>query len=218
MNDETQKELMVFMEGELRGLRAKRLISRLQSERGLRDAWERQHSVAHLLQMPTPRAAPPGFADRLAQAIALEPSILAPQAQLHGRPFSTRWIKVGSIAAVLVVSVTLVGLFPRNPGTPQPTSLAAMHAVQASVSQGELVRPQSFALRQVDAVAQPGATMDGVIQRDIQRLWVPGYAAYTGSASSAHHWRSRQVGTLSATYSVTEGISNEPVAFSPGNP
>ncbi len=216
MNDETQKELMAFMEGELSGLRAKRLISRLQSERGLRDAWERQHSVAHLLQMPTPRLAPPGFADRLVQAIALEPSILAPQAQLHSRP--SRWIKAGSIAAVLVVSITLVGLFPRNPGTPQPASLAALHPVQASASQGELVGPQSFALRQVDVVAEPGATMDGLIQRDIQRLWVPGYGAYTGSASAVHQGRSHPAGTLSATYSVTEGISNEPVAFSPGNP
>ena len=218
MNDEMQKELMAFMEGELSGLRGKRLVSRLQSERGLRDAWERQHSVAHLMQMPTPRFAPPGFADRLAQAIALEPSILAPQAQLHSRPSSIRWIKVGSIAAVLVVSVTLVGLFPRNPGTPQPTPLAALHPVQVSASQGELVGPQSFALRQVDAVAEPGATMDGLIQRDIQRLWVPGYGAYTGSASAVHQGRSHQAGTLSATYSVTEGISNEPVAFSPGNP
>ncbi|MHB8248765.1 MAG: sigma-E factor negative regulatory protein [Acidithiobacillus sp.] len=218
MNDEMQKELMAFMEGELSGLRSKRLISRLQSERRLRDAWERQHSVAHLMQMPTPRVAPPGFADRLAQAIALEPSILAPQAHMHGRPSATRWIKVGSMAAVVLVSVTLVGLLPRNPGTPQSTSLETVHALQASASPRGQAQPKSFALRQVDVVAEPGATMDGLIQRDIQRLWVPGYGAYMGSVSPVHHWRSRQAGALSATYSVTEGISNEAVAFSPGNP
>ena len=217
MNDETQKELMAFMEGELTGLRANRLAARLQSECGLREAWESQYRVSFLLQNDRKgvQLASTDFADRVAWEIVSEPSILAPQlAPRQGIP-RRFWIKVGSVAAVLVVSVTLVGLLPhRNvPDASIITGSGSDHYAQTAMLKGFSSGNEEFHLRPVSDIASPSSGTDILIQRDIQRLWVPGSGNYLASA-----YGSGQSGLESTADTATEGISAAYIAFPAGNP
>lgn len=54
MNEQTKKELMAFMEGEMGPLQANRMAARLQGEQGLRDAWENQYRVSFCCKMTAP--------------------------------------------------------------------------------------------------------------------------------------------------------------------
>ena len=220
MNDETQKELMAFMEGELSGLRASRLAARMQCESGLREAWESQYRVSFLLQNDGKgvRLASPGFADRVAWAIVNEPGILAPQRpQRQGSPRSF-WVKTGSVAAVLVVSVTLVGLLPHHSVGPSVAGDGSGHYAQTAMLRGFPSRGEEFHLSPVADFASPPIGTNVVIQRDIQRLWVPGGDNYFVSSRVSSSYASGQSGLESAAYMPAEGISAASMAFPTGYP
>lgn len=206
MNDETQKELMAFMEGELTGLSANRLATRLQNERGLREAWESQYQVSYLLRQDQAgaRLASPNFASRVAAAIAQEPSILAPQGNSRIRPRNAFWIKAGSIAAVLVVSVTLVGLLPHNAlEGGHSTPMRDGHYARTAMLKGASTPQEVFHLRPVGDFDAASIGPDMLIQRDIKRLWIPGSSSYLPGANPEFQEHSRLEGVV---YRSTTGI------------
>ncbi|WP_409408795.1 sigma-E factor negative regulatory protein [Acidithiobacillus ferriphilus] len=221
MNDETQKELMAFMEGELTGLRANRLAMRLQSERGLREAWESQYRVSFLLQNDRNgvQLASADFADRVAWAIMSEPSILAPQTGRRRGVSWSFWMKAGSVAAVLVVSVTLVGVFPNNIASDQPVARGGSgHYATTAMLRGFSSRSDEFHLRPVAGFTPRSSGADVLIQRDIQRLWVPGGGNYLAPSQIFTAYDSGQAGLESAGYTPAAGISAASMAFPAGNP
>jgi sigma-E factor negative regulatory protein RseA len=206
MNDETQKELMAFMEGELTGLSANRLATRLQNERGLRDAWESQYRVSYLLRhdQAGARLASSDFANRVAAAIAQEPSILAPQVSSRIRSRNAFWMKAGSIAAVLVVSVTLVNLLPHNALVRgQSTPMSGGHYSQAAMLKDASAPQEAFHLRPVGDFDASSMGPDMLIQRDIKRLWIPGNGTYLSAANTGFPDHSR---LESVVYRSTAGI------------
>ena len=221
MNDETQKELMAFMEGELTGLRANRLAARLQSERGLRDAWESQYRISFLLQNARKgvQLGSADFADRVAWAMVSEPSILVPQAIQRRGISGGFWIKAGSVAAVLVVSVTLVGILPHDSVSDQSVagSESGQYAKTATL-RGFSSHSEKFHLRSVASFKPQSSGTDILIQRDIQRLWVPGSGNYFVSSQVSSSYGSGQSGLESAAYTPAEGISAASMAFPAGNP
>ena len=221
MNDETQKELMAFMEGELTGLRANRLAARLQSERGLREAWESQYRISFLLQNDRKgvQLASADFADRIAWAIVSEPSILAPQTAQRRGISGSFWMKAGSVAAVLVVSVTLVGILPHDIVSDQSVAgSGAGHYAKTAMLRGFSSRSEEFHLRPVANFTPRSSGTDILIQRDIQRLWVPGSGNYLVSSQVSSVYGSGQSGLESTAYTPAEGISAASMAFPAGNP
>lgn len=223
MNDETQKELMAFMEGELSGLRANRLATRLQNERGLREAWESQYRISFLLQNDREGSllASAGFADKVARAIAGEPNILAPQSAQRRGVVGGFWIKAGSVAAVLMVSVSLVSFLSDHPVS-TPSSIAgdaSGHYAQTAMLRGFSPRGEVFHLHSVADFMPPSGGMDVLIQRDIQRLWIPGggnYLAASSQASSPGY--PGQAGLENTAATSMAGISTGSIAFPAGNP
>ncbi|WP_414039549.1 sigma-E factor negative regulatory protein [Acidithiobacillus sp. M4-SHS-6] len=210
MNNQGREDLMAFMEGEMGPLQANRMASRLQNERRLRDAWENQYWISFLLQNDRTgtRWASPGFADRIAARIADEPSILAPRASGSRRVLGPFWMKAGAVAAVLVVSVTLVGLLPRNTlssGQVDPVP-AGHYNSQTALLSGTQGTQEVFHLRPVGDFNVKPTGPDLMIQRDIKRLWIPGQSNYLPVSASANY---ANAGTLQNTvYNSTAGISN----------
>ncbi|MBU2839768.1 sigma-E factor negative regulatory protein [Acidithiobacillus thiooxidans] len=215
MNEQTKKELMAFMEGEMGPLQANRMAARLQGEQGLRDAWENQYRVSFLLQNDRAGTqwASAGFADRVAAQIAEEPSILAPRATVSRSSISPFWMKAGSVAAVLVVSVTLVGLLPRNTLTEGQGDHANLaHYQRTALLSGTQSSPEVFHLRPVADFNVQASGPDLVIQRDIKRLWIPGHSNYLPASESVYY--PNAAGLQNTVYSPATGISN----FSNYNP
>ncbi|MBN2679647.1 sigma-E factor negative regulatory protein [Acidithiobacillus montserratensis] len=210
MNNQSREELMAFMEGEMGPLQANRMAARLQTERSLRDAWENQYRISFLLQNDRKGTqwASSGFADRIAAQIADEPAILAPREFGSRRLSGSFWMKAGSVAAVLVVSVTLVGLLPRNTlSGGQIDALHAGHYTQTALLNHSQGTREVFHLRPVgDFNVQP-AGPDLMIQRDIKRLWIPGQSNYLPVSASAYY-PDAEGGLQSTVYNSTAGISN----------
>ncbi|MGK9450387.1 sigma-E factor negative regulatory protein [Acidithiobacillus caldus] len=188
MNDESQKALMAFMAGELQGLEAERMAQRLEREAALAEAWERQHRVSFLLQQGRSgqRPAPADFAARVRAAIALETEegVLR---ESRRRPANGPWFKASAVAAVVVLSVSLLSFLPGRGHV--PTSQMASSSLGANATQAAAVDNGGravFALRPVRFVTtvEPDSRADLLIQRDIRRIWVPNGRAFPNPALS----------------------------------
>ncbi|PKY09992.1 hypothetical protein B1757_11935 [Acidithiobacillus marinus] len=218
MNNQNREDLMAFMEGELGPLQANRMAARLQSERSLRDAWENQYRISFLLQNDRRGAqwASSGFADRIAAQIADEPAILAPRLSGTRRVSPSFWMKAGSVAAVLAVSVTLVGLLPRHTlSDGQTVSVQGNHLTQTALSNSAQGTREVFHLRPVDDFNVQPAGPDLMIQQDIKRLWIPGQSNYLPVSASAVYGHVGG-GLQNTVYSSTAGISNISIDRSAG--
>ncbi len=223
MNEQTKNEMMAFMEGEMPPLQANRFATRLQNERTLRNAWESHYQISFLLQNERPGArwASSCFADRVATLIEAEPCILAPRNTTSRRLLSPFWMKAGSVAAVLVVSITLVGLLPHNTLTNGQIATAvggqgSRTALLRGVAQHQDTQPQEvFHLRPVADFNPPPARADMLIQNDIKRLWIPGSSNYLPVSEPINYQSASLHNTV---YNATSGISAASFAVPAGYP
>jgi len=225
MNDESQKALMAFMAGELRGLEAERMAQRLEREAALADAWERQHWVSFMLQQGRSgqRPAPADFAARVRSAIVEESKRSLTAGPLRN-PANGPWFKVSAVAAVLVLSVSVLSFLPgREPGfhgLPANASATAPAAQQTSATDGS--GTAVFALRPVRFVTgmEPNSQADLLIQRDIRRIWVPGGGVYPGSNPSHTGYGAVPLrgGLLPTSYERGAGIADPRLWASAGRP
>jgi hypothetical protein len=104
-NDKTlQEQLCAWMDGELPADEARFLQRRLQNDPALRAQWERWQLASACLRGQPVRAMPADLCDRVAAAIAAEPS---------RRP---RWPWLAATAAALLVAALLPSLSLRDPG------------------------------------------------------------------------------------------------------
>ncbi len=223
MNDETRDRLMAFMDGELDGLAAQRMATRLQTEKELRDSWESQHRISFLLQhghrgVLLPSA---GFADRVQQALAAEVAP-EPAARAAGR---FRWIGISSAAAVAVLTVSVVLFGPA--GT--PTRAVQVQAGAASPLRVSAVMlplgGDRFILRPVRLFgASPSQTSEAdlLIQRDIQRIWVPGQRRLLAGEAQRQELQggraAAQAGGLRAVrYGYPAGLGLQQTGYGAGN-
>lgn len=123
-----KEELSAFVDGELADAEAERLFERLMRDETLRKDWSRLHTTAYLLHSrQSATLASDGFADRVAAAVELEPTILAPTALAPKHAPLPLWGKVGAVAvAASVGAISFLLLQPQDTATtPFPTSVSA---------------------------------------------------------------------------------------------
>lgn len=123
-----KEELSAFVDGELADAEAERLFEHLMRDETLRKDWSRLHATAYLLHSrQSATLASAGFADRVAAAIELEPTILAPAALAPKHAPLPLWGKVGAVAvAASVGAISFLLLQPQDTATtPFTTSVSA---------------------------------------------------------------------------------------------
>ncbi len=214
---------MAFMDGALDGIAAQRMATRLQTEKELRDSWESQHRIAFLLQHGHQGVLLPSasFADRVQQAIAVE---LAPEPVARAGRF--RWIGISSAAAVAVLSASVV-LF--GPTGTSPRAIPAQAGTFSALRTPAIMLPQGgdrFILRPVRLFGggpSRSSEADLLIQRDIQRIWVPGQRRLL-SAGQAHRQQAQETGSaaqagglLAVGYGYPSGLGLQQTGYGSAN-
>lgn len=222
MISDEQEQLAAFMDGELEGVRADRFVGRVLIDPGLRRQWEVHYAVRHAMHGGKRiLLAPPGFASRLAASLEAEPAILAPGALVRS-PLRLQWVKVGSVAAAVVVTFTLASFFPRPdinntrrdlPGPASRIVAAVASAAPTAIFTGwDHRRPSSRVLWGT------GNDVDVAMARDIQRLWSPMYMpAANGREIYLERQQASSAGVVDTRYTMGDGIElgGTPVAYSP---
>ncbi|MFO1435478.1 MAG: sigma-E factor negative regulatory protein [Gammaproteobacteria bacterium] len=131
MSDEKLMGLSALTDGECSDLEANTALSAAKDE-DLRAAWTRYHLIGSVMRNELPRFMDKGFANRLQQAIASEPTVLAPRerpAQSWLRPVAGLAI-AASVAAVAVLRVgnfdAALASKSANPGAGVPMAAASV--------------------------------------------------------------------------------------------
>jgi len=129
------EEISRFMDGEVDGAEADVVYRQLKHSEG-RATWVCYHVIGDALRGSARHL--PGFSERFAQRMALEPTVLAPKPRANaGLPFA--WAAAATLAAVVVVGWVAVTLFDT-----QPTALATAReagSVRATVAKAQPVAP-----------------------------------------------------------------------------
>jgi sigma-E factor negative regulatory protein RseA len=94
-----------LMDGELVRDEAQATLLALREEGEAREAWRAYHLISDALH--DTRMLSPGFAERLAERVAAEPTVLAPLRSPQTAPPRAQWVVL--TAAASVAAVTLVG-------------------------------------------------------------------------------------------------------------
>ena len=140
MNDRISE----LMDGELEDRDAARLIGTLGGEGETRDAWRMYHLIGDAMR--DTRVLSAGFAARVAEKIAQEPTVLAPKALQGERP--RNWFAVPAAVAAGVAGVSVVGWLALAPQAPSPVATVAA----PPLAQVQPAQPQTIPL--------PSATSD----------------------------------------------------------
>jgi sigma-E factor negative regulatory protein RseA len=129
------EEISRFMDGEVDGAEADAVYRQLKHSEGTA-TWVCYHVIGDALRGSAQHL--PGFAERFAQRMASEPTVLAPRSRANaGLPFA--WAAAATLAAVVVVGWVAVTLFDS-----QPTALATAReagTVRATVGRAQPVAP-----------------------------------------------------------------------------
>jgi len=137
-----KSKISAFMDGELAQHEAGGAIESLRDEDEARDVWRRYHLIGDLMR--DPQALSAGFAARVGERIAQEPTVLAP-------PPSRRRIEAARMpvwalsAAASLAAVALVGWVAFGPGEEPQLALSP---------------PQVPAAQEAPQVAPPAAAND----------------------------------------------------------
>jgi len=100
------EKVSALMDGELGDGEAKGQIARLKLDAELKYGWESYHLIGDALRGETPLTS--GFTRRMADCLAQEPTVLAPQRQAAPRKFPTFAVSVAaSVAGVALVWVVM---------------------------------------------------------------------------------------------------------------
>ena len=160
-----------LMDGELEAREAEQLITALRDAQGqAREAWRTYHLISDAMR-DTARLSP-GFAARVAERLAAEPTLLAPRVAPQGKAPVRAWglrLAAGVGAVALVAGVVLV---PQQGGDTPPLAQAPK---PAAVAKAEPVR-----------VPPPAAAHDYLLahQRYSPGVSLQGMAPYVRSVSA----------------------------------
>lgn len=128
MINEAHERVSAVLDGELDPAEVPALIARLTADAGLRSRWSRYHLISDALHSNLPAQLDLRFAERVAQALATEPTVLAPRrAWREGlRPYLTQVASVAVAAGVaLAAIVTLPVLVRDDPAATRAPHVAA---------------------------------------------------------------------------------------------
>ena len=128
------EDLSRLMDGELPDSEVDRVVGACRSAEVL-EAWACYHVIGDTLRGA--RTASPALSRRVAQALASEPTVLAPRRATPRAVVSWAWAAAASIAAVTVVGWTAVSL-TQTPGT------AVAKAREAAAVTAAQLRPQAL--------------------------------------------------------------------------
>jgi len=126
------EKVSALMDGELGDGEARGQIARLKLDAELRYGWESYHLIGDALRREAPLSA--GFSQRMAERLAQEPTVLAPQRQAAPRKFHARAV---SIAASVAGAALVVWAVMSTGGAPvggQRTEIAQAPAVPPAVT------------------------------------------------------------------------------------
>jgi sigma-E factor negative regulatory protein RseA len=129
------EQISRFMDGELDGADADRAYSALGRTED-KAAWVCYHVIGDALRGSTGHA--PGFAERFAQRLAAEPTVLAPRPRAQPR-LPLPWALAATVAAVAVVG--WVALTVSEPQTSAVATAREGGATQAVPGNGEPLAP-----------------------------------------------------------------------------
>jgi sigma-E factor negative regulatory protein RseA len=168
-----KETISALMDGELEDRAASQALEALKARGDARDTWRVYHLVSDAMR--DTRLLSPGFAERVAARLELEPTVLAPR-RLRSEP--RPWYGIPAAAAAGVAGVGLVGYLafaPQLPGSPVPAPIAA---VQPPAVQAEAPKPQIVPL--------PSGTPDYLLahQGFSPRISLQGMAPYARTVSS----------------------------------
>ena len=159
------ERISALMDGELGDRDAGHAIGDLETQAQARETWRTYHLISDVMR--DARLLSPGFADRVAQRLAQEPTVLAPR-RLKSGP--TQRIALPAAAAASVAGVALVGW------------LALAPQQEAVVAEA----PKPPVAAQVATVPLPSATPDYLFahQGFSPRVSLQGMAPYARTVSS----------------------------------
>ena len=153
-----RQQLSALMDGDLAADEARFLLRRLQHDHELAGCWERWQLCGDVLRGQGRAPAPAGFAERVAQAIAAEPSSstqAVPQARAaRPRNLLARW-GGGALAA----SVALVALFMARQQSPQDVPVSEGTQVASAQATSPALLPESPSAPAPDAEAYAAAAV-----------------------------------------------------------
>jgi sigma-E factor negative regulatory protein RseA len=158
-------KISALMDGELDDQTAARMLEVLASDREARDAWSTYHLISDALGKS--RMLSEGFSERVAAALAAEPTVLAPR-RLGGAREPRRWVAL----AAGVAAVSLVGWLGFAPQQP---------AVQVAKAPAPVVPKEA----KPAVVALPSGTNDYLLahQAFSPRMSLVGMAPYVRTVS-----------------------------------
>lgn len=123
-------KISAFVDGELGSQELVEVIEVVERDETARETWQLYHLISDALRDTALRA--PGFSARVAQALAAEPTVLAPGRLPAER---VRWVALS--AAASLAAVTLVGWLAFAPGPEQgPERLPGVPVASAPQSGG----------------------------------------------------------------------------------
>ena len=173
------EKISALMDGELEHHEAERQWRRLKDDAALRDAWHAYHLVGDALRGERPVLSP-AFQAKLAEALAAEPTVLAPR-RLPATP--KRIVTYAAAASVAAVAVAgWVSLAPTGGVAPQ----------MASVQQ--VAAPVVVEVPQVATVASDGRMNEYLLahQGFSPSTAIQGLAPYIRSVSTTRTFDGRQ--------------------------
>jgi len=139
-------EISAFVDGELGKQELAGVVETVAHDEAARESWHLYHLISDALRDTALRT--PGFSARVAQALAAEPTVLAPGRLPAER---ARWVALS--AAASLAAVTLVGWLAFAPGPEQqPGRLPGVPV--ASAPQADGLR-QATATQAIQPTAQP---------------------------------------------------------------
>jgi len=143
-------KISAFVDGELERQELAEVIEAVERDETARETWQLYHLIADALHDTALRA--PGFSARVAQALAAEPTVLAPGRLPAER---ARWVALS--AAASVAAVTLVGWLAFAPTPEQrPDRLPGVPVASAPQSTGSV---QATSTPAISPAAQPAVAV-----------------------------------------------------------
>ncbi len=133
MNEQTKEHISAFLDNELHGGEAGRMLDRVEQSDELRQTWDRYNLIGDILRGEGVRISTAGIADQVRERIEQEPPILAPAAARRRVQFGESWLRpaAGAAIAASVAVVTLLA-WPTLEPAPSGEADGRMAAVPVS--------------------------------------------------------------------------------------
>lgn len=173
-----KERISALLDGELGDREAAGVIAELQAGGEARETWRTYHLISDAMR--DTRLLSPGFADRVAERLAAEPTVLAPR---RLKPQARPWVSIPAAAAASLAGVALVGYL----------AFSQQQAPSVPVAAAPVEKKQPEAVPAPQTVPLPSGTPDYLLahQGFSPRLSLQGMAPYARTVSAQANERRR---------------------------